>query len=290
MKRSATMLDAASITWALGKDSRPRAWRELPVGVLSGWHTGGDGQEPRRCPVLFLDWCSIVPRLFLDCSSIVPRLFLDCSSIVPRLFLDCSSIGARLVLDCSPTSRIVAVAMMPERALRTGNPAGLPGKVDQGPGCLRLGENLSALLVVFLGRDLIRPVLAQQLLEPLLLGSRDRRGRALKRREGQQDLFLLCCFPGHEFRWRSRASRRYRRQRFQLLHLLLHGGARLDNVFRIRGRWRRLRGRWLGLDNGRGCRRGWRYGRCGLPRGRDRRLHFQFIHFLAQGLTCFGNG
>ena len=210
---------------------------------------------------------------------IVPRLVLDCSSIVPRLFL-----------DCSPTSRIVAVAMMPERALRTGNPAGLPGKVDQGPGCLRLGENLSALLVVFLGRDLIRPVLAQQLLEPLLLGSRNRRGRALKRREGQQDLFLLCCFPGHEFRWRSRASRRYRRQRFQLLHLLLHGGARLGNVFRIRGRWRRLRGRWLGLDNGCGCRRRWRYGGCGLPRGRDRRLHFQFIHLLAQGFTCFGNG
>ena len=71
MKRSATMLDAASITWALGKDSRPRAWRELPVGVLSGWHTGGDGQEPRRCPVLFLDWCSIVPRLFLYCCIMV---------------------------------------------------------------------------------------------------------------------------------------------------------------------------------------------------------------------------
>ena len=50
-------------------------------------------------------------------------------------------------------------------------------------GRLRLGENLSALLVVFLRRDLIRPVLAQQLLEPLLFVRGDSRGRALERRE-----------------------------------------------------------------------------------------------------------
>jgi len=163
---------------------------------------------------------------------------------------------------------------------------------------LRLSENLGPLEMILLGRNLVSPILAQQLLQALLFVRCDGGGRALKRRKCQRT------FEGLWFH-RGLLRRRNGRLCFQLLHLLFHGRLRLGEDLWTRGCWRdehrqrrwlddgrgprrRLQCSRLGLDDGRGYWRSRRYGWCGLHRGR--RLHLQFVHLLAQRLTGFGNG
>lgn len=68
--------------------------------------------------------------------------------------------------------------------LGTKNPVGSGRQGGrESPECLRLSENLGALLVIFLGRDLISLVLGRQLLQALLFVRGEGRGRAFDRRE-----------------------------------------------------------------------------------------------------------
>src|ERR1035437_4049276 len=68
--------------------------------------------------------------------------------------------------------------------LGTRNPAGSGRQGErESQDRLWLSENLGALLVIFLGRDLISLVLGRQLLQALLFVRGDGRGRAFDRRE-----------------------------------------------------------------------------------------------------------
>src|ERR1035441_1643472 len=89
-------------------------------------------------------------------------------------------------------------------------------------GQLWFSQDLGALLVIFFGRDLVSPVLAQQLLQALRFVSCDGRGRALERRK------RLRTFEGLWLHW-GRLRWRNGRLRVQLLHLLDRKSTRLNS-------------------------------------------------------------